>query len=88
MFSIPLRRPDAQSVVKGFMLIFTRHAYVLKTILTDKGTTFASGVVKQTMEQAGFSLKHATIKHTQAIGMIKRTHQKLKSILNIIISAN
>ena len=77
IFAIPFRRPNEQSVVKGLILIFTRHAYVPNTILTDKGTTFAAQVVKQTKVQAGISSKHATIKHAQTIGMLERTHQKL-----------
>ena len=40
MLAIPLRWPEAQSVVKGPMSIFTRHAYVPKKFLTDKGTAF------------------------------------------------
>ena len=33
MFAIPLRRPDAQSVIKGLLLTFTRHAYLRNAIL-------------------------------------------------------
>ena len=40
------------------------------------------------MEQAVISIKHAIIKHAQTIGMIQRTHQKMKTILMGIISAD
>ena len=56
ILAILLGRPDAQSVVKGLMTIITRHAYVPKTILTDKGTAFFAEVVNSTMEQAGISI--------------------------------
>ena len=88
MSANPLRQPDAQLVVRGLMLIFTRHAYVPKTILMDKGETFTAEVVERTMEQAGIMFKHATIKYAQKIGIIERTHQKLQTILKINISAD
>ena len=88
MFAIPLRRPDVQSLLRGLISIFTRHAYVPNTILTDKGPTFTAEVVKRTMEQVGISIEHATIKHAQTISMIEQTHQKLRSTLRTIISAD
>ena len=88
MFATPLRRFDAQSVVKGVMLIFTRHAYVATTIMTDKGTAFTAEAVKWTMESAGNSLKHATVKHAQTIDMIEHTHQKLETLLKTNICAD
>ena len=62
IFAIPLRRHNAQLVGKGLISIFIRQAYVMNTILTDKSTAFTAEVVKRTMEQAGSSIKHATIK--------------------------
>ena len=40
------------------------------------------------MEQAGNSIKNATIKHAQTMGMIEGTRQKLKSNIAINISAD
>ena len=87
MFAIPLRRPDLSSVVKGLILIFTRHACISNTILTDRGTAPTAEVVKQTMEQAGASIKNATIKNALTIGMVERNQQKLKTVFKINISA-
>ena len=88
MFVIRLRWPNAQSVVNGLMSIFTKHAYVPNTKLTDKGTTFTAKIVKRTLDQAGISLKHATIIHAQILGMIERTDLKLMTFLKNNISAN
>ena len=33
------------------------------------------------MDKAGIKVSHATIKHAQTIGMIERSHQRLKQIL-------
>ena len=37
LFAVPLKRPDTHSVVRGLPSIFTKHAYVPKQILTEKG---------------------------------------------------
>ena len=70
------------------MQIFTQHSYVPKTILTEKGTTFTSQLLNSLMESAGIKIEHASVKHAQTIGMVERSHQKLKQILKINISAD
>ena len=88
MIAIPLRRPDAPSVVNGLMSIITRHAYVLNTILSDKGSAFTAEVVQRTMQQARIQIKHATVKHAHTIGKIERSHQEIKKILEINVSVD
>ena len=88
VFAIPLRRRDARLIVKSLMSIFTRHAYVLISILMDKGTTLSADVVKRTMEKAGISFEHARIEHAQTISVIERTPQEPKTILEVNNSAN
>ena len=88
LFAIPIRKPDTKSVVEALMQIFTQHSYVPKTILTDKGTTFTSQLLNALMESAGIKIEHASVKHAQTIGMVERSHQKLKQILKINISAD
>ena len=83
MFLIPLRRPNAQSVVKGLISIFTSHVYVPQIIITDKGTAFTAELVKRTMEQAGISIKDA-----RTIGMIEPIQEKLKIFLKTTIGAD
>ena len=70
------------------MQIFTQHSYVPRTIIIDKGTTFTSQLLNSLMESAGIKIEHATVKHAQTFGMVERSHQKLKQILKIIISAD
>ena len=82
-----LKRPDAPANVYGLIWIFTRHANVPNTILMEKGTAFTPEAVKQTMEQAGISIKHATIKHAQTMSMMKKNRQILKTILQINVIA-
>ena len=40
------------------------------------------------MDKAGIKVSHATINHAQTIGMTERSHQRLKQILKINVSAD
>ena len=88
LFAIPIRKPNTKSVVDALLDIFAKHAYVPKHIITDKGSAFTSQVKTELMEKARIKISHATIKHAQTIGMIERSHQRLKQILKINVSAD
>ena len=88
LFAIPIRKPDTEFVVDALLDIFTKHAYVPKHIITDKGSAFTSQVMKELMDKAGIKVSHATIKHAQLIRMIERSHQRLEQILKINDSAD
>ena len=70
------------------MSIFTRHAYVPTTILTDKGSQFTAEVIEELTKKSGIIIEHATIKHAQTIGVIERNHQRLKQILKINVATD
>ena len=40
------------------------------------------------MKTVGIKIKHATVKHAQTIGMVERSHQRLKQILKINVEAD
>ena len=61
----------------------TKHAYLPTTIISDKGSAFTSQVIKEVTNALGITLKHATTKHAQTIGMLERTHDALKRTLKI-----
>ena len=88
LFADPLKRPDTFSVVRGLLSIFTKHAYVPKHILTDKGTAFTAELLSEIAKAADIHISHATIKHAQTIDMVERTHAKLKKILKISTNAD
>ena len=88
LFAVPLKRPDTHSVVRGLLSIFTKHAYVPKHILTDKGTAFTAELLTEIAKAAVIHIFHATIKHAQTKGMVERTHAKLIKILKISINAD
>ena len=61
----------------------TRHAYLPATIISDKGTAFTSHVIKEVAGVLGITLKHATTKLSQTIGLLERSHASIKQSLKI-----
>ena len=88
LFAIPVRKPDTKSVVNALIDIFTKHAYLPKNIITDKGSASTSQVIEEIMKTNGIKVSHATVKHAQTIGIIERSHQRLKQNLKINVSAD
>ena len=62
----------------------TKHAYLPTTLISDKGTAFMSHVFKEVAGGVlGITLKHATTKHVQTIGLLGRSHVSIKQALKI-----
>ena len=74
---------DAKTVAKVIINIMTKHAYLPTTLISDKGTAFTSIVIKEVAGVLGITLKHATTKHAQTIGLLERSHASLKQALKI-----
>ena len=83
LFAVPLRKPDTPSVVNALLSVFAKHAYVPTHILTDKGSVFTAELFQQLTKAIGIEISHATIKHAQTIGMVERSHSKLKKIIKL-----
>ena len=61
----------------------TKHAYLPTTLISDKCTAFMSHVIKEVAGVLGITLKHATTKHAQTIGLLERSHASIKQALKI-----
>ena len=61
----------------------TKHAFLPTTHISGKGTAFMSHVIKQVAGVLGITLKHATTKHAQTIGLHERSHASTKQSLKI-----
>ena len=61
----------------------TKHAYLPTTLVSDKGTAFMSHVIKEVAGVLGITLKHATTKHAQTIGLLERSHASIKQAFKI-----
>ena len=61
----------------------TKHAYLPTTFVSGKGTAFISHVIKEVAGVFGITLKHASTKHAQTIGLLQRSHASIKLALKI-----
>ena len=83
LFAYPTANQDAKTIAKVLINIMTKHAYLPTTLITDKGTAFMSHVIKEVAGVLGVTLKHATTKHAQTIGLLERSHASIKRALKI-----
>ena len=83
LFAYPTSNQDANTIAKVLINIMTKHAYLPTTLISDKGTAFMSHVVKEVAGVLGITLKHATTKHAQTIGLLERSHASIKQALKI-----
>ena len=78
-FAYPVSNPTAVNTAKVILDIRTRYAYLPTLIITDKRSVFVSQVIHEVAEILGISLKHATTKHAQTIGVLERAHATINT---------
>ena len=83
LVAYPTSNQDATTVAKVIINVMTKHAYLPTTLISDKGTAFTSHVIKEVAGVLGITLKHATRKHAQTIGLLQRSHASIKQSLKI-----
>ena len=83
LFAYLTSNQDAKTVAQVLINIMTKHAYLPTTLISDKGTAFTSNVIKEVAGVIGITLKHATTKHAQTIGLLERSHASIKQALKI-----
>ena len=83
LFAYPTSNQDTKAIANVLINIMTKHAYLPTTLISDKCTTFMSHVIKEVAGVLGITLKHATTKHAQTIGLLKRSHLSIKQALKI-----
>ena len=83
LFAYPTAKQDAKTIAKVLINIMTKHAYLPTTLISDKGTAFTAHVIKEVAGVLGVTLKHATTKHAQTIGLLERSHASIKKALKI-----
>ena len=82
-FAYPTSNQDAKGIAKVLINIMTKHAYLTPTLVSDKGTAFMSHVIKEVAGVLRITLKHATTKHAQTIGLLEQSHASIKQALKI-----
>ena len=83
LFAYPTANQDAKTIAKVLINIMTKHSYLPATLISDKGTAFTSHVFQEVAGVLGVTLKHATTKHAQTIGLLERSHKSIKKALKI-----
>ena len=83
LFAYPTSNQDAKTIAKVLINIMTKHSYLPTTLISDKGTAFMSLVIKEVAGVLGITLKHATTKHAQTIGLLERSHASIKQALKV-----
>ena len=83
LFAYPTSNQDATTIAKVIINIMTKHAYLPTTLISDKGTAFISHVIKEVAGVLVITLKHATTKLAQTIGLLERSHASIKKALKI-----
>ena len=82
-FAYSTSNQDVKTIANVIINIKTKHAYLPTTIVSDKGTAFRSQLIKEVVGVLGITLKHATAKHAQAIGLRKQSHASIEKALKI-----
>ena len=83
LFAYPTSNQNATTIGKVIINIMTKHAYLPTTLISDKGTAFTSHVIKEVAGVLGITVKHATTKHAQTIGLLDRSRASIKQSLKI-----
>ena len=71
LYAYSTSNQDGKTSSKVIFNILAKHAYLQTTLITDKDSSFVSHVIKKVAGVLGITLKHATIKHTQTIGLLE-----------------
>ena len=83
LFAYPTSNQDAKTIAEMLINIMTKYAYLPTTLISDKGTAFMSHVIKEMAGVFGITLKHATTKHAETIGLLERSRASIKQALKI-----
>ena len=83
LFANSTSNQDATTIAKVIINIMTKHAHLPTTLISDKRTAFTTHVIKEVAGVLGITLKHATTRHAQTIGLLERSHASIKQSLKI-----
>ena len=83
LFAYTTPNLDAKTIAQVQINIMTKYAYLPSNLISDKGTAFMSHVIKEVAGVLGITLKNATTKQAQTIGLLERSHASIKQVLKI-----
>ena len=80
LIAYPTSNQDTKTIAK-VLINMTKHAYLPTTLTSDKGTAFMSHVIEELAGVLGITLKHATTKHAQTIGLLEQSNASIEQAL-------
>ena len=83
--AFPLRNTKSRQVANSLIQLFSRVG-IPREIITDQGTNFNSGFMKQVYSLLGIRGIRTTPYHPQTDGMVERFNQTLKAMLRKFVS--
>ena len=83
IFAVRLTSAHAGTVAKALVSIFCQHSYVPTKILYDLGTSFVAESIHELSTLLEIQLEHASLKHSQTIGVVEKSHATLKRNLKL-----
>ena len=78
--AIPLRNIKSKTIVKALIKVFTTYG-LPKSIQTDQGSNFMSGLFQQVMQELGIKKYNSSAYHPESQGALERWHQTLKNMI-------
>ena len=78
--AIPLRNIKAKTIVKALVKFFT-FVGLPKSVQSDQGSNFMSGVFQQVMYELGITQYKSSAYHPQSQGALERFHETLKNMI-------
>ena len=78
--AIPLRNIKTKSIVKALIKFFT-FVGLPKSVQSDQGSNFMSGIFQQVMHQLGIKQYRSSAYHPESQGALERFHQTLKNMI-------
>ena len=77
----PVSSSTVENTVEYIIDIMTRHAYLPKLKILDRSSNCTSQIITEVSIILGITLKHATTKQAQTIGILERTHATIQASL-------
>ena len=78
--AIPLRNIKTKTIVKALVKFFT-FVGLPKSVQSDQGSNFMSGVFEQVMHELGIKQYRSSAYHSESQGALERFHQTLKNMI-------
>ncbi|CAC5369209.1 unnamed protein product [Mytilus coruscus] len=83
--AIPLRNIKTPTIVKALIKFFFHASRTSKSIQSDQGSNFMSGLFQQVVYQLGIAQYRSSAYHPESQGALERFHQTLKNMIRTFV---